>query len=62
MTVNGSSNEASSAQSNQVAATNRLPQVSEDELSSYPYSVALQDFYQLNSITASDRRTLQMCK
>lgn len=62
MTVNSSSNEASSPQSNQVAASNRLPQVSEDELSSYPYSLALQDFYHLSSITASDRRTLQMCK
>ncbi|MEH2273989.1 MAG: hypothetical protein V7K40_04045 [Nostoc sp.] len=62
MTVNGSSNEASSTQSNQVAASSRLPQVSEDEFSNYPYSVALQDFYQLNSITANDRRTLQMCK
>ncbi|WP_375506328.1 hypothetical protein [uncultured Nostoc sp.] len=62
MTVNSSSNEASTTQSNQVAASNRLPQVSEDELSSYPYSVALQDFYHLSSITASDRRTLQMCK
>ena len=62
MTVNSSSNEASTTQSNQVAASNRLPQVSEDELSSYPYSLALQDFYHLNSITASDRRTLQMCK
>ena len=62
MTVNSSSNEASTTGSNQVAARNRLPQVSEDELSSYPYSVALQDFYHLSSITASDRRTLQMCK
>ncbi|MCC5607491.1 hypothetical protein LC612_11990 [Nostoc sp. CHAB 5834] len=62
MTVNSSSNQASSAQSNQVAASNRLPQVSEDELSSYPYSLALQDFYHLSSITPSDRRTLQMCK
>lgn len=62
MTVNGSSNQASSAQSNQVAASNRLPKVGEDESSSYAYSVALQDFYRLNSITASDRHTLQMCK
>ncbi|HYX13665.1 MAG TPA: hypothetical protein VE944_04715 [Nostoc sp.] len=62
MTVNSSSNEASTTQSNQVAASNRLPQVSEDELSSYLYSLALQDFYHLSSITASDRRTLQMCK
>lgn len=62
MTVNGSANEASSNQSNQVATSSRLPKVGEDESSSYAYSVALQDFYRLNSITASDRRTLQMCK
>ncbi|MEH1927870.1 MAG: hypothetical protein V7K14_18460 [Nostoc sp.] len=62
MTVNGSANEASSTQSNQVATSSRLPKVGEDESSSYAYSVALQDFYRLNSITASDRRTLQMCK
>jgi hypothetical protein len=62
MTVNGSSNEASYPRSNQVAASNIPSKVSEDEFSSYAYSVALQDFYQLNSITASDRRTLQMCK
>jgi hypothetical protein len=62
MTVNGSSNEASTPRSNQVAANSQLPRVSEDEFNSYPYSVALQDFYQLNSITPSDRRTLQMCK
>ncbi|BDI14651.1 hypothetical protein ANSO36C_04530 [Nostoc cf. commune SO-36] len=62
MTVNGSSTQASSEQSNQVATSNRLPKVGEDELNSYAYSLALQDFYRLNSITASDRRTLQMCK
>ena len=62
MTVNTSSNEASSEQSNQVATSNRLPQVSDDESNSYAYSLALQDFYRLNSIAASDRRTLQMCK
>ncbi|MGF1937851.1 MAG: hypothetical protein RM347_026290 [Nostoc sp. ChiQUE02] len=62
MTVNPSSNEASSDRSNQVATSNRLPKVGEDESNSYAYSLALQDFYRLNSITASDRRTLQMCK
>ncbi|MBN3895043.1 MAG: hypothetical protein HWQ41_07185 [Nostoc sp. NOS(2021)] len=62
MTVNGSANEASSNQSNQVATSSRLPKVGEDESSSYAYSVALQDFHRLNSITASDRNTLQMCK
>lgn len=62
MTVSGSSNQARSNQSNQVATSSRLPNVSEDELSNYAYSVALQDFHRLNSITASDRRILQMCK
>ncbi|MEH2286000.1 hypothetical protein [Nostoc sp.] len=62
MTVNTSSNEANSEQSNQVATSNRLPQVSDDESNSYAYSLALQDFYRLDSIAASDRRTLQMCK
>ncbi|MEH2268904.1 MAG: hypothetical protein V7K68_10775 [Nostoc sp.] len=62
MTVNSSSNEANSNQSNQVATSNRLPKVNDDESNSYAYSLALQDFYRLNSITASDRRTLQMCK
>jgi hypothetical protein len=62
MTVNSSSNEANSNQSNQVATSNKLPNVSENEYNSYDYSVALQDFHRLNSITASDRRTLQMCQ
>ncbi|MEH2155902.1 hypothetical protein [Nostoc sp.] len=62
MTVNSSSNEANSNQSNQVATSSRLPKINDDESNSYAYSLALQDFYRLNSMTASDRRTLQMCK
>ncbi|MEH2067684.1 MAG: hypothetical protein V7K47_05850 [Nostoc sp.] len=62
MTVSGSSNETSSDESDRVAASNRLPKVGEDELETYAYSVALQDFHRLNSISASDRRILQMCK
>ncbi|WP_341526044.1 hypothetical protein WKK05_26250 [Nostoc sp. UHCC 0302] len=58
MTVNGSPDEGGS---NQVATANRLPTVADDESSSYAYSVALQDYHQLNSISASDRRILQMC-
>ncbi|MBE9033869.1 hypothetical protein [aff. Roholtiella sp. LEGE 12411] len=58
MTVNGSPDEASSSR---VAATNRLPRVTEDESTTYAYSVALQDYHQLNRISASDRRILQMC-
>jgi hypothetical protein len=62
MTVSGSSNEASSEESNQVAASNRLPKVGEDEPYTYAYSVDLQDFHPLNSISASDRQILQTCK
>jgi hypothetical protein len=58
MTVNGSPDEASSSQ---VASTNRLPSVTEDESTNYAYSVALQDYHQLNRIGANDRRILQMC-
>jgi len=59
MTVNGSADESSS---NEVATSNRLPIINEEELSSYPYSVALQDYHQLKSISANDQRILQMCK
>ncbi|WP_193196620.1 hypothetical protein [Nostoc sp. MG11] len=58
MTVKGSPDEASSSQ---VATTNRLPRVADDESTSYAYSVALQDYHQLNRISANDRRILQMC-
>nr|WP_225225681.1 hypothetical protein [Komarekiella delphini-convector] len=58
MTVKGSPDEASSSQ---VATTNRLPRVADDESTTYAYSVALQDYHQLNQISASDRRILQMC-
>ncbi|MFN6517959.1 MAG: hypothetical protein RMY29_026215 [Nostoc sp. CreGUA01] len=62
MTVSASSTQASANESNQVATSNRLPKVGEDELETYAYSVALQDFHWLNSISASDRRILQTCK
>jgi hypothetical protein len=58
MTVNGSADETNS---NEVATNNRLPSINEEELSSYPYSVALQDYHPLKSISTNDRRILQMC-
>ena len=45
----------------EVATANRLPDFSGDEPVTYAYSVALQDYHQLNSISANDRRILQMC-
>ncbi|QSJ19804.1 hypothetical protein JYQ62_14490 [Nostoc sp. UHCC 0702] len=58
MTVTGSPDESGS---NEVATANRLPDFSGDEPVTYAYSVALQDYHQLNTISANDRRILQMC-
>jgi hypothetical protein len=58
MTVNASPDETSS---NQVATANSIPKVNDDELSTYAYSVALQDYHQLKSISTNDKRILQMC-
>jgi hypothetical protein len=45
----------------EVATSNRLPRNSIDVPSSYAYSVALQDYHQIKSVSANDRRILQMC-
>ncbi|RCJ18301.1 hypothetical protein A6770_06940 [Nostoc minutum NIES-26] len=58
MTVTGSPDESNS---NDVATANRLPSFNEDELNTYAYSVALQDYHRLNSISTNDQRMLQMC-
>ncbi len=49
---------------NQIATANQfqIPNYSDDQMSSYAYSVGLQDYHQLNSISANDQRILQMCK
>ncbi|WP_427158261.1 hypothetical protein ACQFX9_21170 [Aliinostoc sp. HNIBRCY26] len=44
-----------------VATTSRIPTFSGDEPMTYAYSVALQDYHQIDSISADDRRILQMC-
>ncbi|MCF4968769.1 hypothetical protein [Nostoc sp. CMAA1605] len=44
-----------------VATTSRIPTFSGDEPMTYAYSVALQDYHQINAIGADDRRILQMC-
>ncbi|MDB9372171.1 hypothetical protein [Nodularia sphaerocarpa] len=61
MTVTGSPGEIGV---NQVATANQLqiPDYSDEQMISYPYSVALQDYHQINSISANDQRILQMCK
>lgn len=59
MTVTGYPGDKSPTQ---VAANNTLPRLMDDESSNYPHSVALQDYYQLNAISANDRQVLQMCQ
>jgi hypothetical protein len=58
MTVTSSPGDSSPAQ---VASTNAPPSLSEDEPITYAHSVALQDYYPLNSVSVSDRQILQMC-
>jgi hypothetical protein len=45
----------------QVATANTLPKLDPDEPMTYAYSVALQDYHKLNSVSDNDRRILQMC-
>jgi hypothetical protein len=58
MTVTGSPDASSSTD---VATANRLPRIPDDESINYAYSVALQDYHRVNSISANDRRILQTC-
>ncbi|WGV23661.1 hypothetical protein [Halotia branconii] len=58
MTVNSSPDEDSLTQ---VATSNGIPRINGDEPITYAYSVALQDYHQLKSISVNDRRMLQMC-
>ncbi|MBD2494334.1 hypothetical protein [Nostoc sp. FACHB-280] len=59
MTVNGSPDEVSTSD---VATNSTIPSVSDDEFNNYAYSVALQDYHPIQSISPSDRRILQMCQ
>jgi len=44
-----------------VATASKIPTLSNDEPMTYAHSLALQDYHQINSISADDRRILQMC-
>ncbi len=59
MTVKGYVGEISPSE---IANRNGLPQRSNEEPNIYGHSVELQDYYQLNSITGSDRQILKTCK
>ena len=59
MTVNGYPGESSPSQ---VASASKLPNPQMPETVNYDYSVRLQNYHRLNSIGATDRKVLQMCK
>ncbi|AFY41301.1 hypothetical protein [Nostoc sp. PCC 7107] len=59
MTVNGSPDEVAASD---VATTSTIPSISDDEFNNYAYSVALQDYHPIRSISSSDRRILQTCQ
>jgi hypothetical protein len=58
MTVTGSPDQGSTSE---VASSNGVSKVADDQPITYAYSVALQDYHRLNSISAGDRSILQVC-
>ncbi|MFM5899172.1 MAG: hypothetical protein ACKO8W_17075, partial [Dolichospermum sp.] len=45
----------------EVATTNTIPKINENEFTTYPYSVNLEDYHQLSSVSSNDRKILQIC-
>jgi hypothetical protein len=58
MTVTSSPGEAGS---NEVATASKIPTFTDEDSITYAYSIALQDYHQLNNHSASDRQILKMC-
>ncbi len=44
-----------------VSTTSTIPRIYDSDSSTYAYSVALQNYHQLNSVSANDESILQMC-
>jgi hypothetical protein len=59
MTVRGYAGEISLSE---IATSSGLPRTSDDEPDIYGHLVELQDYYQLKSVSSSDRQILKMCK
>ncbi|MEA5575326.1 hypothetical protein [Anabaena sp. UHCC 0451] len=59
MTVTSSPGEAGI---NTVSTTSRIPRLTDENAMTYAYSVALQDYHQLNSVSANDQQILQACR
>jgi len=46
----------------EVATISTIPKNNENEFATYPYSVTLQDYYRLSSVSSHDREILQICQ
>ncbi len=46
----------------EVATISTIPKINENEFATYPYSVTLQDYYRLSSVSSHDREILQICQ
>lgn len=45
----------------QVSTTSKIPNFTDEDTATYAYSIELQDYHQLNSVSANDRKILQAC-
>ena len=46
----------------EVSTASTIPKVNENEFTTYPYSLTLQDYHQLSSVSSNDREILQICQ
>jgi hypothetical protein len=46
----------------EVSTASTIPKVNENEFTTYPYSVTLEDYHQLSSVSSNDRKILQICQ
>nr|WP_199306723.1 hypothetical protein [Anabaena sphaerica] len=46
----------------QVSTTSRIPRLTDENANTYAHSIALQNYHQLNSVSANDRQILQVCR
>ena len=46
----------------EVSTASTIPKVNENEFTTHPYSVTLQDYHQLSSVSSNDREILQICQ
>ena len=46
----------------EVATTSTIPKINENEFTTYPYSVTLEDYHRLSYVSSNDREILQICQ